>query len=232
MKTTWIAGLIAVTVGAPSFGAGGASAAPAHAANNGQSASDPAAKATAALRAYRDEMVHPSPRPGPPYTNPRTHDYVMADITRKLAASNADQPTLKKAWETMGPGEVKDCLTIYFLLKGQADQKDAVVKYVLERKNPMRVRELGVEALGKHALKANDASVGRVLSQVIHEDAQGCYKGGANGSPVKLVFPVRRAAADAIKKMDKQGLLMESFVTAAAEHVQVEVTVPSPPAKK
>src|SRR3569833_3776449 len=67
-----------------------------------------AQKANLGRRLYRDEMVHPRPRPAPPYTDYKTHDYVLAEITRKLAAGGADAATLKKTWQTMKPGDVKD----------------------------------------------------------------------------------------------------------------------------
>jgi hypothetical protein len=47
-----------------------------------------------------------------------------------------------------------------------------------------------------------------------------------------VVFPVRRAAAEGIRKMQKQGMLLESYVTAAADRAQIEVKLPlRPPAR-
>jgi hypothetical protein len=194
----------------------------------------PVQKAKLGLRLYRDEMVNPTPRPGPPYTDFRTHDYVLAEITKKLAEAGADVPALRKAWEEANPGEVKDSLAIFLLLKRQADLKETVSAYVLKRQHPMRLRELGVKALGELALKEEDASIGRVLAQVIREDTQTHYKSvpdptGKNPPQVVLLYPVRRAAAEAIRKMDRAGLLLESYVTAAAKNALVEVPLQPPP---
>lgn len=205
-------------------------------------------------------MVHPTPRPGPPYTSIVTHDYVMAQITRKLAESDADFTTIRKTWERMNPGEVKDSLTIALLLretgagKGTVKSKKAngagaegggdaklreelrakVSAYVLDRKHPLRLRELGVVALGKLAVQENDASIGPTLAQVIREDAQGQYKAVSSqgGSGRVLVFPVRRAAAEAIRAMDQAGMLLESYVTVAAKQAQFELKLPPAPAAR
>jgi hypothetical protein len=228
----------------------------------------PGQRTNLGLRLYRDEMVRPTPRPGPPYTDPRTHDYVMAQITRKLAAGDLALPVLRKTWETMNPGEVKDSLTILLLLRANAPERqpaehakgtkgsasprepqsawpgsireelqEQVTAFVLERGNPLRLRELAVEALGQSAIAGGDSTVGRVLAQVIREDVQSQYKaevdakGKATGELV-LVYPVRRAAAAAIRRMEKEGLLLESFVTAAAHRAQVETKVPKRPVRK
>jgi len=212
----------------------------------------PSQRANLGLRLYRDEMVTPTPRPGPPYTSIVTHDYVLAQITRKLAESDADAVTLRKTWERMNPGEVKDSLTIALLLRdaekakvkskkanresadGEAklreDLRTRVSAYVVDRRHPLRLRELGVVALGKLAVQENDASVGPSLAQVIREDVQGQYKAaGQGGTGRVLVFPVRRAAAEAIQAMDKAGMLLESYVTAAAKQAQFEVKLPPSP---
>jgi hypothetical protein len=217
-------------------------------------------RANLGLRLYRDEMVTPTPRPGPPYTSIVTHDYVLAQISRKLAESDADIATLRKTWERMNPGEVKDSLTITLLLreadkakvKGKKatganpevdaklrdDLRTKVSAYVTDRQHPLRLRELGVVALGKLAVQENDASVGPTLAQVIREDVQGQYKSaGPGGTGRVLVFPVRRAAAEAIQAMDKAGMLLESYVTAAAKQAQFEMKLPpaaarpTPPAR-
>jgi hypothetical protein len=215
----------------------------------------PAQRANLGLRLYRDEMVNPTPRPGPPYTSVVTHDYVLAQITRKLAESDADAVTLRKTWERMNPGEVKDSLAIALLLRetGKAkvksqkatgdgadgdaklreDLRAKVAAYVLDRQHPLRLRELGVVALGRLAVQENDASLGPTLAQVIREDVQGQYKTApdAAGKGGVLVFPVRRAAAEAIQAMDKAGMLLESYVTAAAKQAQFEVKLSPPPVR-
>ena len=210
----------------------------------------PTQRANLGLRLYRDEMVTPTPRPGPPYTSIVTHDYVLAQITRKLAESDADAATLRRTWERMKPGEVKDSLTIALLLRDaqgakakskkttgedadmklRDDLRTKVSAYVTDRRHPLRLRELGVVALGKLAVQENDASVGPTLAQVIREDVQGQYKAaGQGGAGRVLVFPVRRVAAEAIQAMDKAGMLLESYVTAAAKQAQFEVKLPPSP---
>jgi len=218
----------------------------------------PAQRANLGLRLYRDEMVTPTPRPGPPYTSIVTHDYVLAQITRKLAESDADATTLRKTWERMNAGEVKDSLAIALLLRdvqkakvkskkatGESAEADAKLRddlrtkvsaYVVDRRHPLRLRELGIVALGKLAVQENDATIGPTLAQVIREDVQGHYKAspdpqGKGGTPRVLVFPVRRAAAEAIQAMNKAGMLLESYVTAAAKQAQFEVKLPPTPAR-
>jgi hypothetical protein len=115
--------------------------------------------------------------PEHPNTQPvKTHDYVLARITEKLAAVELDLPQLRRTWESANPGEVKDCLAILLLMKGQADQQEGVVAFVLDRAKPMRLRELAAKALGDRAAKEQDASLGPVLARVIREDAQGVYR--------------------------------------------------------
>ena len=193
-----------------------------------QSKLTPAQRSQMALRLYREEMVHRTPAPKPPYTDPITHDYVLAQITRKLAAGKADTKALKKTWETMNAGEVKDSLAIYLVLTGDPAAKDAVSSYVVDRAKPLRLRELGVTALGKLAVKTTDPKLGDVLAQVLREDTQGQYQ-AAKGSPkpVKVTYPVRRAARDAIRGMEKAGLLLPSYVTQAAGRAEVETKLPT-----
>jgi hypothetical protein len=66
---------------------------------------------------------------------------------------------------------------------------------------------------------------------VIREDVQSQYKAAVdtNGKPpgeMLLVYPVRRGAAEAIRRMEQEGLLLESYVTMAAQRVQVETKLP------
>ena len=195
------------------------------------------------LRLYRDEMVNPTPRPQPPYTDFQTHDYVLAQITRKLAEAELDDASLRKSWERMNPGEVKDSLTLLLLMRAtrskavaaeplkevQADLTRRVTAYVLERKNPLRLRELAVQILGKVAVRDNDPALGQTLAKVVREDSQGQYKLSAEkatSGKLVLVFPVRRAAATAILAMEKEGPLLESYVTQSAKNAQTEVLLP------
>jgi len=184
----------------------------------------PVERASLGLRLYRDEMVRPTPRPTPPYTDFKTHDYVLAQITRKLAEVDADTATLRHTWEGLQAGEVKDSLAIFLVLRGEVAAKDAVTTYVTDRSKAMRLRELGVTGLGKLAVKTQDAKIGDVLAQVLREDTQGQYK--SSGKETVLVYPVRRAAKEAIQSLDKAGVLLPSYVTQAAERAQVEVKAP------
>jgi hypothetical protein len=128
---------------------------------------------------------------------------------------------------------VKDSLAILLLMKGQADQQQGVVAFVLDRTKPMRLRELAARALGDRAAAQQDASLGPVLARVIREDAQGVYRQVKDPKTKEertvVLFPVRRAAAEGISKMQKQGMLLESYVTAAADRAQIEVKLPRPP---
>ena len=188
-----------------------------------------ARKASLGLRLYRDEMVHPTPRPAPPYADYETHDHVLAQITRKRASSGADVATLKKTRETMNPGEVKDCLTLFLALKGDVAVKDNVTEYAVDRKNPMRLRELACGALGTLAVKTQDAKIGDTLAQAIREDTQAAYEKGKEGK-LAVVFPVRKAAVAAIKRMDKEGILLPSYVTGAADRAMDTMKLPDPKA--
>jgi hypothetical protein len=183
-------------------------------------------------RLYRDEMVNPTPRV-PPYTDYLTHDYVMAQITKRLAELDTDVPTMKTAWEGANPGHVKDSLTLFLALKGQPGMKEGIVKLLEDRGNLMRLRELAATVLGTLAITDFDSKAGDVLAKVIREDNQSQYRVVAPTADnpeetVFVMFPVRRAAADAIKEMDKKGLLLASYVTRAAETVQVEVKLEKP----
>jgi hypothetical protein len=71
-----------------------------------------------------------------------------------------------------------------------------------------------------------------VLAQVIREDVQCQYKAavdakGKRTGEMLLDYPVRRAAAEAIRRMEQEGLLLESYVTMAAQRVQVETKLPA-----
>ncbi len=236
----------------------------------------PTQLAQAGLRLYRDEMVQPTPRPKPPFTDFVTHDYVLAKITERLVEVKADHPTLKKVWGQMGTGKVKDCLSIFLLLRGDPEGRAPVEQLVADRSRPVRIRELGVRALGKEALAKDDPSVGKLLAQVIREDVQGIFALRASSElhhgvtetrrstrrekvsgnvkahnargiqedtnsgsawksqagakkEVVLLYPVRRAAAEAILAMKKRGMLLESFVTVAAEQARIELPLPEQP---
>jgi hypothetical protein len=190
----------------------------------------PVDRAVLGLRFYQAEAAYPTPYPRSPYTDFRTHDYVLARITARLAETGADVGTLRKAWERAEPGEIKDSLMIFLVLKGQVDLKEPASAYVLDRRNPMRLRELAVVALGKIALKKGHHSLGRVLARVIQEDSQAQYIAapaarGAVPGRMTRVYPVRRAAVEAIYRMRKEGLPLESYVIAAVESACVEVEV-------
>jgi len=236
----------------------------------------PTQKAKLGLRLYRQEMLHPTPRPQPkdgkPSTDPVTHDYVLARVTEKLAAVGADPGYLKKAWQQAREGEVKESLAVFLALKGEAAVKEPVVALVTDPKKALRLRELGAKALGVLAVKRDDASLGQALAKAIREDSAGVYQArradtasgadrgtvgnrdrgrresavspsfprsvspsspGSGKSPPRvggpaglvLVYPVRKAASEAIRKMEKAGLLLESYVTQAADTAVVEVPV-------
>lgn len=215
------------------------------------------------LQLYRNAILHPSAKTGKPDpTQPAfvTQDYVLAQITRKLAETGADVPFLRQQWESANPGLVKDSLALFLALRGIATAKEPVTALLRDHTRPLRLRELAATALGELAVAQDDPSVGRVLAQVVREDVQsipkvlhhgdtesrsrtekreekGENKAGSKGlsplpsrlSPASgtvLVFPVRRAAAEAIRRMQLKGLLLESYVTAAAERAQVEMTLP------
>jgi len=189
----------------------------------------PTQKAKLALRFYRDEMRSPTPRRRPShagdwraYTEYRTHDYVLAQITRKLAACGADTAFLKEQWQGIEAGEVKDCLSLFLLLKGDPELKEPVQAYALDGQGLMRLRELAVEALAAHALKTDDDGMGKVFARIVREDGQTQYKAaekpkGEGAPPLLLVYPVRRAAAEAIRQMEKRGMLLESHVLQAGK---------------
>lgn len=211
---------------------------------------DPTGKARLGLRLYRDEMVDPTPAPKPPYTEVKTHDWVLAQITRKLAQVGADVKTLRGAYDGANPGEVKDSLMLFLTLKGEKDLLPVLQPYVLDRSKPLRLRELGVQALGRLAVKTQDAKLGDTLAQVLREDASGVYRpavkptgggkpsgkgkaavksgpsdasGAGSGAAMVVEYPVRKAAAQAIQGMEKAGVLLPSYVLQAAKTAQFEM---------
>jgi hypothetical protein len=188
-------------------------------------------RARLGLRLYRDEVVEPTRIPGPPYVDFRTHDYVLAQITETLAKVEVDPGPLQAARKGEFAPEIKDCLVLYFFLKGEKELKDWVGAYMLDRKHPPRLRELATKAFGELALKQEDTAAARLLAQVIREDTHGLPRWvrkptGKDPGQVAYVYPVRRAAAEAIKKMDAANLLLDSSVLAAAEQAQSEVVLP------
>src|SRR4051812_39663928 len=44
----------------------------------------PAQRAKLGEHFYREEMMHPTPHAKPPSTDPKSHDFVLSEITRKL----------------------------------------------------------------------------------------------------------------------------------------------------
>jgi hypothetical protein len=191
----------------------------------------PQERARLGLRLYRDEVVEPTRIPGPPYVDFRTHDYVLAQITETLAKVEVDPAPLQAARKGEFAPELQDCLVLYFFLKGETELKDWVGAYMLDRRHPPRLRELATRAFGELALKQEDAAAARLLAQVIREDTHGLPRWvrkpkGSDPGQVAYVYPVRRAAAAAIKKMDAANLLLESSVLAAAEQAQAEVVIP------
>jgi hypothetical protein len=191
----------------------------------------PVERARLGLRLYRDELVNPTQIPGPPYVDFRTHDYILAQITETLARVEVDAAPLRAAREGEFAPEIKDCLALYFFLKGEKELKDWAGAYMLDRKHPPRLRELAAKAFGELALKQEDTAAARLLAQVIREDTHGLPRWvrkpkGSDPGQVAYVYPVRRAAAEAIKKMDAANLLLDSYVLAAAEQVQAEVVIP------
>jgi hypothetical protein len=195
------------------------------------------ARLQVALRLYRAEMLDPTPRPGPPYTDPKTHDYVLAQITERLVAGEVDVPALRKLWEAANPGEVRDCLALALGLKGEPAVKEALAALVVDRQRPLRLRELAARAVGILGVRTQDPKLGEVLAQVIREDVQGQYKllppaSGKGPQEMGMVFPVRRAAVEGIRKMQKADLLLASYVVTAAERAQTEIRLPADARKR
>lgn len=191
----------------------------------------PVQKAKLGLRLYRAEMVAPTPRPtakaGQPVTDVRSHDWVLAKITQKLADANADTAYLKAAWARLKPGEVKDSLTAFLALKGQEAAREPVAALVSDPTRALWLREAAARGLGSLAVKREDPTAGAVLARAIREDGAYVYRAAPQeAGGYVLVFPVRRAAVEAVRKMEKAGLLLESFVTRAAQEAQVELPVP------
>lgn len=190
----------------------------------------PVQKARLGLRFYRDEMVNRTPPPPPPFTEFKTHDYVLARITRKLREAGADPATLREAWSKGNPGEIKDCLMLFLFWRGDPELKEPVLTYLQDRSRPMRLRELAAETLGDYAVKAEDPEIGTALAKLAREDVHACYRQekGKNGEPDRmfLIYPVKRAAIDAIKKMESAGMLLESPVTAVIKQVPTEIPLP------
>jgi hypothetical protein len=191
----------------------------------------PQERARLGLRLYRDEVVEPTRIPGPPYVDFRTHDYVLAQITDTLAKVEVDPGPLQAARKGEFAPEIKDCLVLYFFLKGEKELKDWVSAYMLDRKHPPRLRELATKAFGELALKQEDAAAARLLAQVIREDTHGLPRWvrkpkGSDPGQIAYVYPVRRAAAEAIKQMDAANILLDSYVLAAAEQARAEVVIP------
>src|SRR5262249_46686913 len=111
------------------------------------------------------------------------------------------------------------------------EAREPLAQVISSPKEPMRVRELAVEALGDLAVKREDASAGDVLAKALREDAQGTYgtlspAAGEGAGKVGMGFPVRKAAAEGIGKLEKAGVALPSYVTQAAKEVKWEVTVP------
>src|SRR5262249_10152905 len=135
----------------------------------------PAQRASLGEHFYRAEMMHPTPHAKPPSTDPMSHDYVLAQITRKLVRCGAETAALKQGWERAHPGEVKDCLLCFLGLKGDKDTREPLGQLVANAKEPLWLRELGVEALGELAVQREDVSAGDALARALREDAQGVY---------------------------------------------------------
>ncbi len=217
----------------------------------------PVQRAATGLHLYRQEMLHPTPPATKSSKIALTHDFVLSSITRKLVAVNADVPYLRKTWKDLAPGEVRDCLTFFLAVKGtrkdQEEVREAVVKYVTDGKHPVRLRELGTEALGTLTLKLEEPKLADSLAQVLREDSSGVYEvkpissekpsvrpkgnakargGKAKPMPARprsertvLTYPVRRAAVTAIRRLEKSGMLLPSYVTVAAKGAVLEVMV-------
>ncbi|MCC2668899.1 MAG: hypothetical protein K0Q72_1370 [Armatimonadetes bacterium] len=200
----------------------------------------PSRRAELGLTLLGDEIAAPTPRPGPPYTGFKTHDYVLARIIRKLVATETDRDLLRKRRETEAPGELRDCLTLYLMLdaptppaasktaatdKGSdkpvgptalaKQQRDEVTAYLQDVKHPLRLRELAAEALGVYAIRERDPSVGETLAFIARRDPHSSRRETPTG--FVTVYPVKRAAATAIGKMMKSKLSLPSYVTGAAE---------------
>jgi hypothetical protein len=184
------------------------------------------------LRLYRDEVVTPT-RLEPPFVDFRTHDYALAQITETLAKVEVDPVPLREAWEGEFAPKIKDCLLLYFFLKGDEALKDKVAAYVLDTNHPPRLRELGTKALGTYAVKHEEATMGPLFARIIREDFQGLPRWvrrpkGDEPGQVAYVYPVKRAAVDAIKKLDALNLLLDDYVLRAAEEARVERVLPPP----
>jgi hypothetical protein len=83
-------------------------------------------------------------------------------------------------------------------------------------KHPLRLRELAAEALGAYAVREQDPSVGPLLAELARRDPHSCYKAGKDGKPTGMLYPVKRAAALSIARMQQAKLDLPSYVSAAA----------------
>ena len=157
----------------------------------------------------------------------------LVAIVRAMSSTSCDVNTLKSAWSRAHPGPVREALALYLAGKGHAEAAEDLGRLAANPARPYYLREAGIRAAAQLAVKSGDGAVGRVLAEVAVRDPVTrlqAKKPGATTTAV-LEYPLRREAVSAIRTMSGAGLLLESFVTAAAERTVVEIPLPKSAAK-
>ncbi len=156
----------------------------------------------------------------------------LVAIVRAMSSTSCDVNTLKSAWSRAHPGPVREALALYLAGKGHPEAAEDLGRLAANPARPYYLREAGIRAAAQLAVQSGDSAVGRVLAEVAVRDPVTrlqAKKPGVNSAV--LEYPLRREAVSAIRTMSGAGLLLESFVTAAAERTVVEIPLPKSAAK-
>lgn len=197
----------------------------------------PAQKAQLGLRLLEEERARPAPRPALAEAGTKAHYAVLARITRALAASEADAALLRQAYDAGRPGEVRDCLLLCLGLRESTDLQRPLALYLQNPRNPPALRALAAEALGVVGAKTRDADLGELLFRTLRQDVQAQYDAVPDLDPTRPArieprFPVKEAAAAAVRRMEQAGTRFPSYVTRAARRVEQEATLAAGTEKK
>jgi hypothetical protein len=181
-----------------------------------------AQKAKLGVVLLQDEIDDPTPHPLPGADDGRAHCDVLAALVAHLRGADAD--SLRQSWQS-GKGELRSTLAVQLVLDG-APEPEREVRELLrdQQRHHLPMRLLAAEALRDVAGRTGDTELGRTFAELIEKELQWRP---LPGSKSRGEFPVRKVLAEAIGKLQKRKVPLDSYVPAAVTAYPQEFTFPA-----
>ncbi|MBI3909407.1 MAG: HEAT repeat domain-containing protein [Armatimonadetes bacterium] len=148
------------------------------------------------------------------------HVYIVAQLVLAIARPGADRDLLWQEFQQAPPGEYRDALALTLDLAADRRITAYVVAYLQDVRHHPDLRERAARALSE----IKDPGTLPVLVRVLYADPvyEVRHADPAPQSPLVRHYPLRRAAKEALRYMEKEGLDIGEEARDALAHARVE----------